>query len=91
MAKTHKDLEFHVQAGPSAPVTIFKTFDAAVAHAVMLSSIHCNSVNVDVITWSEKAAKVYAGDYGVEQYRQDPDASVHDRIVIKAHSEGRIA
>lgn len=49
------------------------------------------AVNVDVLAWSEADARRWAGDDGVESYREDPDASVFDRIVVKAESRGRIA
>jgi hypothetical protein len=92
MAKKHKDLEFHVDAGYGASVEIFDNFDKATDRALVLSIQHGgSSVNVDVITWSKGAARAYDGDCGVEQYLADPDASVHERIVIKATSEGRIA
>ena len=43
------------------------------------------------IGWMKAAARVWAGDYGVEVYEEDPEASVHERIVIKADAQDRIA
>jgi len=47
-------------------------------------------VNVDVIVYSRAAARAWGGDSAVEVYDADPDASVHERIVIRAESLGRI-
>jgi hypothetical protein len=49
------------------------------------------NVHIDVVTWSRAAAKKWGGEYGLEVYDSDPEASVHDRIVIKAESQGHVA
>ena len=87
-----KDLEFHVQyKNGKGDTKIFTSFDRAAAHAVQLSISNGEDAVIDVVAWSRSAAKAWGGDYGVEQYNEDPEASIHDRIVIKAEDQGRIA
>lgn len=83
-----KDLEFHVELHDTTRVlTSFKK-------AVELAAIHSigqgRPVNVDVIVYSKAAARAFGGDGGVETYLEDPDASVFQRIQIKAEDLGRI-
>jgi hypothetical protein len=85
-----KNLEFAVN-DHSGRERIFKTFDAACGFAVAMATADGNHHNIDVLAWSEAAARAWGGEEGVESYREDPDASVTDRIVIKAERQGRIA
>jgi hypothetical protein len=85
MRQRHKDLEFHVDNA------VFRTFAEAAAHAIGFAASHGGDVTIDVVAWSRAAARVWAGDHGVEEYDADPEASVHERIVIKATSQGRVA
>lgn len=85
-----KDLEFAVDDA-SGRERIFPTFDEAAAFAVSLSVSTGRKVNIDVLAFSRKAAAAWSGSYGEEQYDEDPDASVHDRIEIRANDVGRVA
>jgi len=85
-----KDLEFHVDR-PDGTTFISKDFNKAAGLAASIACSNGEPVNVDVIAWSSAAARAWAGDDGVESYEEDPDASVFDRIVIKAERLGRIA
>lgn len=80
----HPDLEF--------AVTGVYTHDAeaAMARAVTVALAH-GSAFLDVLAWSEEGARVYGGDDAVAVYRDDPDATVHDRILVTAQSQGRVA
>lgn len=86
-----KDLEFHVSPKGSFDTNIHKSFEKAAADAVRQCISSGITMHIDVVAWSKAAAKAWNGDYGVEVYEEDPEASVHDRIVIKAESLGRIA
>jgi hypothetical protein len=89
-SKHHKDLEFEVgKEGEKGQ--IFKDFAEACAHAISMACSDGEERVIDVLCWSKGAAKVWGGDYAVEQYMEDPEASVTERIVIKAESQGRIA
>ena len=96
MAKhTHKDVEFAIDKpkGYATPPNefIYKTFAEAAAQAISLASSHGEEVNIDVLAWSEAGARWWGGDYAVEQYREDPEASIFERIVVRAENVGRIA
>jgi len=87
-----KDLEFHVSPEKGGyTASIHKTFTKACADAVSQAVSSGITMHIDVVAWSKSAAKAWAGDHGVEVYKEDPEASVHERIVIKADSLGRIA
>ncbi len=90
MSKSHKDLRFEVEdAGGSN--RNFKNFDEACGLAISVAASTGKEVVLDVITWSKGAARHWAGESGVEVYEEDPEASVHERIVITASSQGRVA
>jgi hypothetical protein len=90
MRSRHKDLEFHIDSRQGKTL-IFKTFAEAAACAVGNAASHGQPVTIDVVAWSRGAARVWGGDHAVEEYDADPEASVHERIIIKAESRGRIA
>jgi len=88
--KTHKDVEFMVEADGSAGEAVyFKTPGDASAHAVALA-ISGHTVFIDVLISSEAGARFYGGDDAVEQYKEDPDASVHERFEVKVNCQGRV-
>ncbi len=90
MARRKGDLEFAVDDS-AGQQRIFKTFPEACAFAVSIAASHGRPVDLDVLTFTRAAAKAWAGDYGVEVYNEDPEASVHERIQIRADAQGRIA
>lgn len=92
MSKTHKDLEFAVSDPGSSESSehYFKRFEEAAEKAVVISVIRGVKTYIDVLVSSKAAAKMWAGDDGVEAYEDDPDASVFERIEIRADSKGRV-
>ena len=88
--RTHKDVEFAVDDA-SGDQRIFKQFDAAAGFAVGVAASGRSNVSIDVLIYSVSGARWWGGDYAVEQYRDDPDASVSDRIKIRAESIGSVA
>jgi len=89
MARTHKDVEFAVDDASGKQRT-FKHFDEAAGFAVALSASQGRMRNIDVLIWSKSGARFYGGDDAVEQYNEDPEASVFERIEVSANSVGRI-
>lgn len=89
MARTHKDVEFAVDQ-PDGRERIFKNFDAAAGYAVALAASDGRPRHIDVLIYSVAGARAWGGDYAVEEYRADPDASVSDRITVKADHVGRV-
>lgn len=89
MNKTHKDVEYAVDDA-SGQERIFKTFDAASGFAVSLTASGRPS-NIDILVWSRAGAKWLMGDDGAQQYDEDPEASVFERLEIRVNNQGRIA
>jgi hypothetical protein len=87
MSKRHKDLEFAVDDASGHQKT-FKTFEEAAGFTIAMASSNGSEVNIDVLCWSKAAAKAWGVE---EQYEEDPEASVTDRITIRAEHVGRVA
>jgi hypothetical protein len=94
MATTHKDVEFAVDDARGKQRT-FKKFDEAAGFAISVAATlettgdRGTSV-LDVLVWSRAGAKWYGGDDAVEQYDEDPEASVFQRFEIKVTAQGRV-
>lgn len=86
-----KGLEFHVGVSGIHQAEVVNTFGEACKKAVVLAVSGGQEILIDVVCWSRAAARAWGGDAAVEAYNEDPEASVHERIVIKAESQGRIA
>ena len=70
---------------------IFDHLGDAMEFAASCSIARCGEKRyVDVLVYSRQAAKRWGGDEAVEMYDEDPDASVHERIVVTAESIGRV-
>lgn len=82
-------MEFHVEEAAVKP-RLFKKFDEAAGFAVAIGATGRPKVNIDAIAWSESAARAWGGDAAIEEYAEDPDASVFERIEIRVNSVGRI-
>jgi hypothetical protein len=88
--KTHPDVEYAVEdAGGNERV--FKTFDEAAGLAVSVALSGSDHVDLDVLIWSEEGAEWYGGDDAVEQYNEDPEASVFERFEISVNAVGRVS
>jgi hypothetical protein len=87
---THKDVDFDVDdAHAGSRSKSFKRFDEAAAHAVVIG-VSTGKATIDVVVHSEAGARWLGGADGVAQYREDPEASVFERIEIKVKSLGRV-
>ena len=91
MPNRSHDLEFHVGDERGEATQIFHDFNKAAGFAVSRCCSGGGKVVIDVVTWSRTAARLWGGEAGEETYDLDPDASVHERIVIKAEALGRVA
>jgi hypothetical protein len=87
--KSHKDVEFSVDDA-SGRERVFRTPDEAAGFAISLALSHGKTVDLNVLVFSKAGARWWAGDEGAEMYDEDPEASVFERIEIKANSVGRI-
>jgi len=89
-AQRHKDVEFHVNDAQGNP-RVFKTWNEAGGYAISLAAGGLDRVHIDVVVWSEAGARWWMGEEGVEQYREDPEASVFNRYLVKVDDQGRVA
>lgn len=80
---THRDVEYEV--GEHTYSVIEVALAVAVEHA-----IKSGKSTFDVLVFSEAGAEAFGGDDAVEQYREDPDASVFERFEFKCTSLGRV-
>jgi hypothetical protein len=87
-ATTHKDVEYAVDDAAGKQRT-FKKFDEAAGFALSIAVARGESV-LDVLVWSKAGAKWYGGDDAVEEYNEDPEASVFQRFQIKVNAQGRV-
>lgn len=89
--RKHKDVEFMVVGPHSVEDGYFDTASEAASVAVARSIGYGGEpVEINVLVSSKAGAKWYGGDYAVGVYEEDPEASVHERIVVRAESIGRI-
>lgn len=86
--KTHPQVEYAVDDA-SGKERIFKTFDEAAGFAVAVA-LSGREANLDVLIWDEEGAEWYGGDDAVEQYNEDPEASVFERFEIRVNAVGRV-
>ncbi len=87
--RLHPDVEFAVNDA-AGDERIFGTFADAASFAVAIAASSGRSVNLDVLIWSEEGADAYGGSDDVEQYLDDPDASVFERLVVTVDAVGRV-
>lgn len=83
-SKKHKDVEFAVGD------KYVDTFNEAAGLAVVRSAATGTTAFVDVLVSSKAGARWLMGDDGVEQYEEDPEASVFERVAVKAEYQGRV-
>lgn len=88
MADTHKDVEYHVEAS-GGKAQIFKKYSEAATFAFTIATSR-GEANLDVIIYSKAGARFYGGDDAVEQYEEDPEASVFERFELKVNNIGRV-
>lgn len=89
MSRIHRDVEFAVDDA-SGHERIFHSPDEAAGFAVAMCLSDGREHNLDVLVCSEAGARAYQGDDGADEYLEDPEASVFERIVIRADSQGRV-
>lgn len=66
------------------------TLDEATGLAFTVAASHGETVNLDVLVWSEEGAEWYGGESAVEQYQEDPEASVFERFEVRVNPVGRV-
>lgn len=84
----HKDVHFEVEDG-SGRNRDFKSFKEAAAFALVMAASGRRTF-LDVIVWSRAGARAWGGDDAVERYKEDPEASVFERLEIRVNNMGRV-
>lgn len=84
----HQDVEYAVDV--NGHEGIFQSFDAAAVQAVQ-EAMRCGEAVIDVLVSSEEGAKHVGGSDAVEQYLEDPEASVFQRYELKINLAGRVS
>ena len=88
--KTHPQVEYAVD-DTNGSERIFKDFDEATVFAFGMTLYNRDAkANIDVLIWDEEGAEWYGGDDAVEQYNEDPEASVFERLEIRVNV-GRVS
>lgn len=90
MARAHKDVEFALEDLRGAE-RIYKSFDKACGDAITMAASSGRTVHLDVLIYSKSGARAWAGPNGVEQYDEDPEASVFERLAVSVDMLGRVA
>lgn len=85
----HPDVDFAVDDA-SGREHVFKTFDEAAGFALSMAASGVEA-NLDILIHSEEGAEWYGGDDAVEQYNEDPEASIFERLEITVNNVGRIS
>ena len=85
--ETHRDVEFIVSAGDTEQT--FRGFDKALMHAFSVALAE-GEATIDVLVYSEEGAHAFGGDDAVEEYQEDPEASIFRRFEIRVNDAGRV-
>jgi len=88
-AATHADVEFAVDDA-SGEERIFQTFDEAAGFAAGLALSTGRRIELDVLVMSRAGAEWWGGSDGGDDYDDDPEASVFERLVLDVTSQGRV-
>ena len=88
--KSHPQVEYAVNDASGKERT-FKTFDEAAGFAVGVALSGRDHVYVDVLIFDKSGARFYGGYEAVEQYEEDPEASVFERFEISGNAVGRVS
>lgn len=87
--RRHPGVDFTVD-DPNRTEHVFHTFDEAASFAVGLARSNGSRVHLNVIVYSPAGARWWGGDDAVAAWNDDPDASVFERIEVRADSLGRV-
>jgi hypothetical protein len=85
----HDDVDFEVATPGLVPLRT-SHWDDAMQMAITQSISRGQTSTIDVIIYGRRGALWWGGDDAVEQYLEDPEASVFERIEVEARSLGRI-
>lgn len=82
------DVEYHVDLTDSV-TDRYEHMEDAAGTAVMVA-LHKGEATIDVVVFNKGGAWKYGGDDAVEEFLEDPEASVFNRIELKVNMLGRV-
>lgn len=82
------DVEYHVPTRYGR-VLIYEHVEDAGRRAFLEALAH-GEATVDVVVCSEEGARSFGGDDAVDEYNEDPEASVFERMQIRLNNLGRV-
>lgn len=85
---THADVEYVVDSDGAQRA--HRKFQDALAYAFSTALV-AGRVHLDVLVYSEEGAAAFGGDEAIQEYRDDPEASVFRRFEIEVSDLGRVA
>jgi hypothetical protein len=86
--ESHPEVEYVVEADRAERA--FSTFRDALDYAFSVG-LSAGTARIDVLVFGEDGAMAFGGDSAVEEYREDPNASVFRRFEIDVRDVGRVA
>jgi hypothetical protein len=88
-APKHDDVQYAVSSKHDMSELVYDTFDEAAADAVE-KAISLGESYLDVLVYSVEGAWFLGDNAAVDQYNEDREASVFERIELKANVVGRV-
>jgi len=85
--EAHPEVEYVVEADRAERA--YPTFDEALVYAFS-AAMSAGQARIDVLVYGEEGAEAFGGREAVEEYREDPDASVFRRFEIEVRDMGRV-
>ena len=85
--EAHPDVEYVVEAAGTERA--YNNFDEALSYAFSVA-LSAGKTNLDVLVYSEEGAHAFGGDDAVEEYQEDPEASIFRRFEIRVNDAGRV-
>ncbi len=86
--EAHPEVEYVVEADRAERA--YPTFDEALVYAFSVA-MSAGQARIDVLVYGEEGAEAFGGSEAVEEYREDPDASVFRRFEIEVRDIGRVS
>jgi hypothetical protein len=85
--EAHPEVEYVVEAERAERA--YGTFDEALIYAFSVA-MSAGKARIDVLVYGEEGADAFGGSEAVEEYREDPEASVFRRFEVEVKDLGRV-
>ena len=85
--EAHSEVEYVVEADRAERA--YPTFDEALIYAFSVA-MSAGQTRIDVLVYGEQGAEAFGGRSAVEEYRENPEASVFRRFEIEVRDLGQV-